>query len=230
MFMGSALLPLHPLQLFICSLVGIRTSTDENKGYILVPFDGMSSKWKLSQKWEMCFSHAPQQQSKQSNFSFHTLWITSINAAFVCPGLFTERALNPWIIIIFFFSLSPSTESPSHICSAAISAAQTRIHCSFNNYFYLTPGQRTSIPMIPSKCWTLPRRQTENMTNNPRSGWRPFGCLLRDSMRDIMNIFIWSHSWQEKLSVLSAACCCFLWRMTVCFKAHTQRTKAHDVC
>ncbi len=117
----------------------------------------------------------------------------------MCPGLFTERALNPWIIIIFFFSLSPSTESPSHICSAAISAAQTRIQCSFNNYFYLTPGQRTSIPMIPSKCWTLPRRQTENMTNNPRSGWRPFGCLLRDLMRDIMNIFIWSHSWQEKL-------------------------------
>ncbi len=149
----------------------------------------------------------------------------------LCVLVCLQNALNPWIIIIYFFlSLSPSTESPSHICSTAISAAQTRIHCSFNNYFYLTPGQRTSIPMIPSKCWTLLRRQTENMTNNPRSGWRPFGCLLRDSMRDIMNIFIWSYSWQEKLSFLSAVCCCFLWRMVVCFEEDTQRKKAHDVC
>lgn len=108
MFMGSALLPLYPLQLFICSLVGIRTSTDGHKGYILVLFDGMSSKWKQRQRCKMCFSHTPQQQSKQSNFSFHTLWITSINAAFVCSGLFTGHALNPWIIIIFYFSLSLS--------------------------------------------------------------------------------------------------------------------------
>lgn len=169
------------------------------------------------------------EQTKQFQFPYS---VDYLNECCVCVSWSVYRtrfeSLNHNHLI--FFSLSPSTESPSHICSAAISAAQTRIDCSFNNLFYLTPGQRTSIPMIPSKCWTLPRRQTENMTNNPRSGWRPFGCLLRDSMRDIMNIFIWSHSWQEKLSVLSAMCCCFLWRMVVCFEAHTQRTKAHDVC
>lgn len=165
--------------------------------------------------------------------SLSTVFPCSIHALSLLASLSLETFGGPWnqhMSPLLEVPSELSYESPSHICSAAISAAQTRIQCSFNNYFYLTPGQRTSIPMIPSKCWTLPRRQTENMTNNPRSGWRPFGCLLRDSMRDIMNIFIWSHSWQEKLSVLSAACCCFLWRMTVCFEAHTQRTKAHDVC
>lgn len=69
-FMGSALLPLCPLQLFIRSLVGIRTSADEYKGYIAVAFDGMSSKSKQSQKMSKVFFPGSPATEQTEQFQF----------------------------------------------------------------------------------------------------------------------------------------------------------------
>lgn len=80
--------------------------------------------------------------------------------------MFTGRALNPWIIIIFSLSLA----SQSHLHTSApqryppSNPTQTRIHCGFNNYIYLTPGLQ--FPWFPERFHD---GRLKTWQTNPRS-------------------------------------------------------------
>ncbi len=149
-----------------------------------------------------------------------------MNAVFVCPGLFTECALNPWIIIILFFlSLSPSHRVTfQHLLQPRYLLRKTRIHCSFNNYFYLTPGQRTSISHDSQQMLNASadgRLKTWQTTRG--AVWRPFGCSPKRFNERYNEHFHFGLTLDRKNVPFSVQCvCCFLWRMVVVWGGYTK--------